>query len=105
MWRIEFDVPISTDLSEDEQIESIYCHGFLAECNDAMARLLGRDKAEQLVGATFDELTRYADPHLQEDLRSAIRSGHRFDNVETKPLDREGRPRHLLRTQWCVVEN
>jgi two-component system cell cycle sensor histidine kinase/response regulator CckA len=105
MWRIEFENPISTDLSEDEQIESIYRQGYLAECNDAMARLLGHEKASQLIGTGFEELARYADPRLREDLRSAIRSGYRFDTVETKPVDRNGHARQLLRSNWCVVED
>jgi two-component system cell cycle sensor histidine kinase/response regulator CckA len=105
MWRIEFENPISTDLSEDEQIENIFRSGYLAECNDAMARLLGHEKASQLIGTGFEELARYADPRLREDLRSAIRSGYRFDTVETEPLDRDGHARQLLRTNWCVIED
>ena len=81
MWRIEFENPISTELPEDEQIASIYRGGYLAECNDAMARLLGYDRSSQLVGTGFEELARHADPRLREDLRSAIRSGYRFDTV------------------------
>ena len=105
MWRIEFENPISTELSEDEQIARIYRHGYLAECNDAMARLLGFDRASQLVGTGFEELARHAGPRLREDLRSAIRSGYRCDTVETKPMDQNGHARQLLRTQWCVVES
>jgi two-component system cell cycle sensor histidine kinase/response regulator CckA len=105
MWRIEFETPISTELSEDEQIESIYGCGYLAECNDAMARLLGYEGASQLIGAGFEELARHADPHLRQDLRSTIRSGYRFHSVETKPVDSNGHAKQFLRTQWCVVEN
>jgi two-component system cell cycle sensor histidine kinase/response regulator CckA len=105
MWRIEFENPISTHLSEDEQIESIFHSGYLAECNDAMARLLGHEKASHLIGTGFEELSRYADPRLREDLRSAIRSGYRFDTVETEPVDRNGHARQLLRTNWCVIED
>jgi hypothetical protein len=105
MWRIEFENPISTELSVDEQIASIYRSGYLAECNDAMARLLGYEKASLLIGTGFEELARHADPRLQEHLRSAIHSGYRFDTVETMPVDRTGRTRQLLRTHWGIVEN
>lgn len=105
MWRIEFEIPISTDLPEDEQIDNIYRYGYLAECNDAMAHILGREKAEQLIGSSFEELARRADPNLREDLRTTIRSGYRFDTVETKPLDADGHPRHHVRSHWCIVEN
>jgi len=105
MWRIEFEKPISTDLPEDEQIESIFRYGYLAECNDAMARLLGREKAQELVGSTFEELSRRAEPNLREDLRATIRSGYRFDTVETRPIDADGHLRHHLRSHWCIVED
>ena len=105
MWRIEFEIPISTDLPEDEQIDNIYRYGYLAECNDAMARILGRERAEQLIGSSFEELARRADPNLRMDLRTTIRSGYRFDTVETRPLDADGHPRHHVRSHWCIVEN
>jgi len=104
MWRIEFEKPISTDLPEDEQIDSIFRYGYLAECNDAMARLLGREKAQQLVGSTFEELSRRAAPNLRDDLRTTIRAGYRFDTVEARPIDPDGHPRHHLRSLWCIVE-
>jgi PAS domain S-box-containing protein len=105
MWRIEFETPIPTDLPEDEQIEHIYRSGYLAECNDALARLLGYEKAEQLLGATFAQLAQRADSHLREDVRSAIRAGYRFTTVETQPVDLAGKRRSLLRSQWGIVEN
>jgi len=105
MWRIEFEQPIPTSLSEDEQIERIYRFGYLAECNDALARLFGCQHAAQAIGMGFEELAKHADPRLRDDLRRAIRSGYRFDTVETAPTDRKGCTRHLVRSQWGIVEN
>ena len=105
MWRIEFEKPISVTLPEDEQIDAIYRLGYLAECNDAMAHTLGRERAEQLIGMNFSELARKADPNLREDLRVAVRCGYRFDIVETEPLGPNGSIRHHLRSHWCIVEN
>ena len=104
MWRIEFERPIPTDLPEDDQIQCIYDRGYLAEANDALARLLGYSSAKQIIGLTFEALARRADPRIKEDLRTAIRSGYRFATVERKPLDVNGHSRHILRSEWCVVE-
>ncbi len=41
MWRIEFEQPISTALPEQEQLARIYQDGYVAECNDALARQAG----------------------------------------------------------------
>ena len=56
MWRIEFNEPVATDLSEDKQVEGILQQGYLAECNDAVVRLLGKERPEQLIGASVHEL-------------------------------------------------
>jgi len=49
MWRIEFTEPVSTSLPQDQQLENIMELGYIAECNEAVARLLGTEK-EQLLG-------------------------------------------------------
>ena len=41
MWRIEFAVPIDLKAPEDAQIDSVYEHGYLAECNDATGIMFG----------------------------------------------------------------
>ncbi len=105
MWRIEFETPIPTDLPEDEQIERIHRLGYLAECNDALAKLLGSKSADQLIGTSFDHLVQYADPNVDEHLRAAIRSGYRFSIMETSPVDLGSSSRRFLRTHWGIVEN
>ncbi len=65
MWRIEFDPPVPTDLPEEEQLERIHQTGYLAECNDALARLVGMEKAEQVVGSTVQGLAPASDPAVQ----------------------------------------
>ena len=105
MWRIEFELPIAVGLSEDEQIEKIYQYGYLAECNDAAARLLGAEAAEQVVGTRFGDLEAPSAHCFRSDLRSAIRSGYQYMVVETSPKDQAGNRRYLLRSQWGIVEN
>jgi hypothetical protein len=43
MWRMNLPMPVPTDLSDDEQLESILQHGYRAEVNQALARLLGKE--------------------------------------------------------------
>ena len=105
MWRIEFDTPIPVSLGEEEQIEKIYSHGYLAECNAALVRLMGAPSAEALVGARFATIVPRDDRRLFEDLRSAVRSGYRSSVVETIPLDSQGRRMYRLRSQCGIVEN
>ena len=105
MWRVEFEQLISTEMSQQEQMDRIFESGYIAECNDAFARQLGREKGRQLIGCRLAELTPLANESIRDATLHAIRSGYRFTRVETSPVNAEGNRRHMLRTQWGIVEN
>ena len=106
MWRIELEQPISMEMSQEEQVDRILESGYIAECNDAVARQLGREKAQQLIGCRLAELAPLlAHETVRDATLHAIRSGFRFTRVETSPVDAKGNRRHILRTQWGIVEN
>ena len=105
MWRIEFENPIPTNLTEQEQLDRIYQYGYIAECNDSLARFIGLEKAEQLVGGRVTDLPLRPDPSMREATLAAIRAGYWLTSVETSPLDQSGNRRYMLRTQWGIVEN
>ena len=105
MWRVEFPSPIPMDLPEQEQLDRIYKTGYIAECNDALARLVGREKAEQLIGCGVDEIVPLSDPCLREATLASIRRRYQLTNVETCPLDAHGNRHYRLRSQWGIVED
>jgi DNA-binding NtrC family response regulator/PAS domain-containing protein len=80
--RIEFERAISLDLPEDEQIELIYRHGYVADCNDQAAQLFGRSSAVELIGTRVETVSPLSDPEQIERLRSGIRSRWQFSQVE-----------------------
>jgi two-component system cell cycle sensor histidine kinase/response regulator CckA len=104
MWRIELEQPVPLNLAEDELIDRIYRLGYLAECNDALAKLAGVESAEELVGSRFQEAVARINPGAREELRSAIHSGFRATTVET-PHDSAGGRVYRLRTQLGIVED
>lgn len=105
MWRLEFEQPIPVMLPEKEQFDRIYKYGYLAECNEALARLLGFDNPDQLIGARVAEIAPPKDPTIRQATMVAIRAGYRLSNVETCPIDRSGRRRCIIRSQWGIVED
>ena len=105
MWRIEFEQPVSTEGTEEQQLEDIYRYGYLAECNDALARQFGFERASQLNGWRLNDLAPLSNPSVREANLYAIRSKHRFTIVETAPVNSDGTRRHILRSQWGIVEN
>ena len=105
MWRIEFEQPISTALPEQEQLARIYQEGYVAECNDALARQAGFEKAAQVIGHRVRDLVPLSNPSVRDATLHAIRSGYRFTTVETAPIGHDGKRRYMLRSQWGIVED
>ena len=105
LWRVEFEPPIPTSLPEQEQLEHIYQDGYLAEANEAMARLLGVETVKELIGHPIRDLDRLSNPSVRNATLHAIRSGYRFSTVETGPFGRDGKVRYMLRSQWGIVED
>ena len=56
IWRMEFDQPLSTNTSIKKMAHHILHNGQIVECNTAMSKMYGYDKAEQMVGKTLIEL-------------------------------------------------
>jgi PAS domain S-box-containing protein len=104
IWRFELDEPVSTDLPADEQIDLCYQHGYLAECNNAMAEMYGFSRAEEIVGARLGDLLVRDDPNNVEYLRAFINSGYRLTEAESHEVDREGRQKYFLNNLVGVVE-
>lgn len=106
IWRYELDKPIPVTLSEDEQIELFYQHGYLAECNDVFARLHGVSSADDIRGERLTVLLVRADPEKAiEHARAFVRSGYRLMGAETRETDRQGNSKYFLSNLVGIVEN
>jgi signal transduction histidine kinase len=106
-WRTEFDEPMDIGLPKEEQLERILRDGYLAECNDALAIELGRERADQLIGtAVADAVRNILDTKtIRLCLENLIRSGYRHSTVEIAPVDSKGKRSHSLIRHWGIVEN
>jgi len=103
--RLEFDPPVPVTLPEEAQVDAMYASAYIAECNDAMARMYGFTEAPELVGARLADLHDRGDPGNREQIRDFIRAGYRRADSETRERDREGRPRVFLNNVVGFVED
>jgi signal transduction histidine kinase len=103
-WRIEFDGPVDTALSEEEQLARILQHGYVAECNDALVRRLGLERPDQLIGARITEVV-LDNELIHNCIPPLIRSGYRHGTMEVTTIDSSGTRGHYLHAQWGIVEN
>jgi len=81
IWRFEIEQPIATHLPVDAQIEALYKYSYLAECNDAMARLYGHDRAEEMIGINLSKLISISNPANLASVRTFVTSGYRLHNT------------------------
>jgi PAS domain S-box-containing protein len=103
-WRIECDEPIDTALPEEQQLAEILRSGHIAECNDALVKMLGLDRHDQLIGAAVTEAVNDAEL-TSRCLRDLIRSGYRYSTLEVTTVDRKGKRRNFSHSHWGIVEN
>jgi PAS domain S-box-containing protein len=105
IWRFEIERPIPVTLPVDDQIELLYQFAYLAECNNAMARMYGYDSAEQILGARLGDLMPKSDAKNIDYLRALHASGYNLNDVESSELDRYGNAKVILNNLSAIVEN
>jgi len=105
IWRFELEEPVPTRLTPDEQIDLCYAYGYLAECNEAMARMYGFSSPEEIVGARLGDLLVRENPENTAYLRAFIESGYRLVGAESREVDREGHAKYFVNNLIGVIEN
>jgi len=103
IYRMEHDPPIPCHLSVDEQLAWGYKYGYMAECNDAMARMYGRASAQELLGATLSEFLVLHDPVTRSFMERFIRNGYRISDEESIELDAQGQKRVFRNTMVGTI--
>jgi PAS domain S-box-containing protein len=105
IWRFELEEPVDTSLPIDNQVNFLYRHGYLAECNDALARMYGRDRADDLVGARLGDFGVASQPATPVSLRKLIASNYRLRNVRTEKTNADGARRYFSSSLIGIVVN
>ncbi|MEW6441592.1 MAG: sigma 54-interacting transcriptional regulator [bacterium] len=105
IYRIEFDPPIPTDASEDEQYRHIFESAVIAECNDRWGRMYGFETGEETQGRRLIDFCPPDDPYINRAFRDIIRAGYRLADYETRERDRSGTFRYFLNSVVGIVED
>jgi len=100
----ELERPIPVDLPEDEQVQRILHESYMAECNDALARMYGMSPAD-FVGKRLTETLDAENPVNIELTRGYIRGGYRVVDRESHEVDPQGNPKVFVNSMIGIVEN
>ncbi len=104
IYRTEHNPPVPVHLSVDEQIAASLKSGYVAECNDAMARMYGLSRAQELIGKKLSELLIADDPVTRDFMATYIGSGYRIADWESHERDAQGHMKVFRNTMAGVVE-
>ena len=105
IWRFDLEQPIDVKLPVDEQLSLFYKYGYLAECNDAMARMHGYERADDVVGLRFGDTGFAAHPANTSSMRKLISSNYRLLDLQTEELDPNGKLRYFLTNLIGIILN
>ncbi|PSB64386.1 hypothetical protein C7B79_09890 [Chroococcidiopsis cubana CCALA 043] len=107
--RFGYKQPIPLTLSIDEQLELCYRSIYVAEANDAYARMFEYEKGKDTIGLTLNDLHDRNSEVTQVAMRDWIENQYTCRSLETVEFDRHGRKRYFLNSaastivQGCVV--
>ena len=105
IWRFELDEPIPVDLPIARQIDLCYEHGYLGECNEAMARMYGFESSSEIVGLRLGDLLIREKPENTEYLRAFMESGYRLTGAESHETDRHGNHKVFINSLVGIIED
>lgn len=105
IFREDFDAPIPISLAEEELAHRILHESYIAECNDALARMYGVASGRDLTGKRVTEMLVASDARNLQVTRNFIRSGFQIRDRESHEVDSQGNPKVFLNSMTGVVEN
>jgi len=103
IYRIEYVPPIPCHLPISEQLALGHANGYVAECNDAMAKMYGRASAEELRGKSLSDILVLRDPVTRDFMENFIRSGYRITDQESREVDVHGQKKIFRNTMTGTV--
>ncbi len=106
VYRLESDQPIDILLPVEKQVDLIYDHMFVAECNQAFIRMYGIADEKEMIGKShLDFHGGRNNPVNRGAIREFVNSGYRFENAITEEVDSIGNLRYFSNNSLGIIEN
>lgn len=105
IWRFELEKPLHMKDPVKNQLADIYKYAYLAECNDACAKMYGYKHAEDMIGARLTDMLIPTDEKNNEYLTAFIKSDYNLINTESKELAKDGSVRYFSNSFVGIIEN
>jgi PAS domain S-box-containing protein len=106
VYRFECDKPMDLSLPLEEQVDYVYDHFFIAECNQAILNIYGLSNQNEMIGKTQMHFHGGRNNPVNRDtLRKYIRNGFTVENGITEEYDRTGHKKYLSNNSIGIIED
>jgi len=106
VYRFESDLPMDLNLPVEEQIDFIYDHMFIAECNDALVKMYSSLSTDEIIGKTHLDFHGGRDNQInRESLRNFILNGYTVQNEITEEKNSLGQIFYFSNNSIGIIEN
>jgi PAS domain S-box-containing protein len=105
VWRYELREPVSIYLQEDEIIEHIHRHAYLAECNNRFAEMYQFSDSTQLLSTSLEVIFDFSRPENIDYLRTFIRNNYTWIDAERKFIDAHNNTFYFSSNLIGIVED
>ena len=105
VFRYELNKPIPVSLNLEKQIELSYKDAYLAECNNAMAKMYGYSSAQEMLGSKLETFLPISVAKSVEYLKAFIKSGYKIVDLESQEEDKFGNKKYFLNNLLGIIED
>ena len=105
IWRFEMDEPVALSLEPAQILEECWQYGFLAECNDAFARMYGFERASEMIGMRLWQVMERDNEGVRAYMLDLVAANFRISDAESVEVDRDGNTHVFLNNLTGIIED
>ncbi len=106
VYRFESDLPMDINLPVEEQVDFIYDHLFIAECNDAFLKMYGITDRKDVIGKGHLDFHGGRHNSFNRGLfRKFIENGYTIQSGITEEINFDGHAMYISNNSLGIVEN
>jgi len=105
IYRMEFEKPIPVNLPVKKQIELFYKYGYIADCNESLAKMYGYDSVQEVLGKRLIDFHKDEDNEINTEANIAfINAGYKIYDAETEEIDKEKNIKYYSNNAVGIIE-
>ena len=103
--RLDLKTPIPLHLDIEEQVDLLYTHTTITDCNPAFARMYGFDDPADLIGKRLVKLPGKPEEKLsRQRIRTFVLANYRLEKEEVTETGTDGLPRYFYNNTIGIVK-